>query len=126
MGFKTGATCTVFDVKPYSDKVTRLRVSVSKKKPGTEPAEYIQDFGGYVSVLGKEAAKQAAKLRVNDRIVLDDIDVSVVYDKEKGKEFTDFKVFGFSKAEPRQNTKPKALSSTMEDPQTEEGDGYPF
>ena len=126
MGFKSGAICTVFEVTPKTEKITRMRVAVSRKVPGTDPPEYKQDFGGYISVIGEQAAKQAAKLKAKDRITLGDVDVSVVYDKDKGREYTDFKVFGFTKLDNNGTKKQtNGQNPSTDDPQTEEGD-YPF
>lgn len=110
MGFRNGAYATVWDIRPRSDSMTSLRVSISQKKRDSE--EYEQTFGGYISVLGTSAATQAAKLSIRDRIKLGDVDVTNRYDKESNKEYTNFNVFSFEKVgeagKPEQSYEPSA------------------
>ena len=93
MGFRTGAWCKIWEVQPVSNTLTKLRISISRKKRGTD--EYAQDFGGYVACMGTAAADKASRLSVGDTIKLGDIDVSNTYNKEKKVTYTDFKVFSF-------------------------------
>ena len=93
MGFRSGVWAKVWSVQPKSDKITDLRVSITKKNPATN--EYEQEFGGFVSVMGAGPAAKAAKLQEGDRIRLGDTDVRAVYDKESGTSRYYFRVFGF-------------------------------
>lgn len=93
MGFRTGAWCKIWEVQPVSNTLTKLRISISRKKRGTD--EYVQDFGGYVAYMGTAAADKASRLSVGDTIKLGDVDVSNTYNKEKKATYTDFKVFSF-------------------------------
>lgn len=93
MGFRKDSYATVWSVETVSDTLTKARVSISRKNKNT--GEYEQDFSGYVSFVGTAAAAKAAKLKEKDRVKLGDVDVSNRYDKEKGKEYTTFKVFSF-------------------------------
>lgn len=95
MGFRSGAYATVWDIRPRTDSVTSLRISISQKKKDSD--EYEQTFGGYVTVLGTGQASQAARLHVKDRIRLGDVDVTNRYDKEVNKEYTNFNIFSFEK-----------------------------
>lgn len=97
MGFRTGAYAKCWSVEPKTDSITRLRISISKKSKAT--GEYEQDFSGFVTVIGTAAAKNAAKLKEGDRIKLGDVDVSTSYDKERNKEYVNYKVFSFELAD---------------------------
>lgn len=93
MGFRNGAYLKVWEIKPKSDVSTQIRGSVSKKNKQT--GEYEQDFSGFVSCIGKSAAKKAAGLKEGDRIRLQDVDVSTTYDKENKKQYVNYKCFSF-------------------------------
>ena len=93
MGFRTGAYAKCWSVEPKTDSITRLRISVSKKNKST--GEYEQDFSGFATVFGSAAAKKAAALKEGDRIKLGDVDVSTTYDKERNKEYINYKIFSF-------------------------------
>lgn len=93
MGFRNGAYATIWEVKPVSDTLVNLRISISHKNK--ETGEYDVDFSGYVAAIGSNAAKYAAKLKEKDRVRLGDTDVSTKYDKEKNRTYTNFKVFSF-------------------------------
>jgi len=93
MGFRTGAYAKCWSVEPKTDSITRLRISVSKKNKST--GEYEQDFSGFATVFGSAAAKKAAGLKEGDRIKLGDVDVSTTYDKERNKEYINYKIFSF-------------------------------
>lgn len=93
MGFRTGSYATIWDVTPKTDQVTSVRLSISHKNKDTQ--EYEQDFSGFVSFIGTATALRAASLKKGDRIKLNDIDVSVVYNKETEQRYTNFKCFSF-------------------------------
>lgn len=93
MGFRTGAYAKVWEVKPVSDTLTKLRISISKKNK--QSGEYEQDFADFVAAIGTAAAKKAAGLKEGDKIKLGDVDVSNSYNKEKGIKYTNFKLFSF-------------------------------
>ena len=93
MGFRTGAYAKIWEIKPISNAMTKLRISISRKKRGED--EYVQDFSGYVVCIGTAAADKASRLSVGDTIKLGDVDVSNTYDKEKKVTYTDYKIFAF-------------------------------
>lgn len=93
MGFRKDAFCTVWEVSPISDTMTKGRVSISRKNRDT--GEYVQDFSGFITFVGTAAARKALSLKERDRIQLGDVDVSNRYVKEKNTTYTDFKVFSF-------------------------------
>lgn len=128
MGFRPGAYATVWEVTPLTSTMTKARVSTSRKDKATE--QYVQDFGGFIVFIGTAAAAKAAKLQPQDRIKLGDVEVTNKYDKEKGKEYTDFKVFSFEAAgeqsggeTPRKQDEP--ASSSVDDGEIETDD-LPF
>lgn len=93
MGFRTGAYAKVWEVKPVSDTMTKLRISISRKNK--QSGEYEQDFADFVSAVGTAAAKKAAGLKEGDRIKLGDVDVSNRYDKEAKVKYVNYKLFSF-------------------------------
>ena len=94
MGFRTGAFAKVWEVTPKTDRVTQLRISVSRKDKQT--GNYVTDFAGYAAVYG-DAAIDAARLKQGDSIQLGEVDVGT-YKNDQGKYFTNFKIFGFQLA----------------------------
>lgn len=102
MGFRSGVHAKVWDVKPVSNAITQLRISIShrvKDRNGQFTNEYEDDFSGFVSCIGTATAAKALGLKAGDRIKLGDVDVTVVYDKVKKVTYTNFKVFGFETGE---------------------------
>lgn len=97
MGFRTGSYAKVWEVKPVGDKVTELRISISRKAKDSD--EYEQDFGGYVRCVGAQCASEAARLTEGARIRIGDVDVTRRYDKEAKKEYTNFTIFSFEDAD---------------------------
>lgn len=93
MGFRTGAYCKVWEVKVFSNTMTQLRISISKKNKDT--GEYITEFSGFVACVGSGAAGKAAKLKEGDRIKLGDVDVRTKYDADKNTTYTNYSVFSF-------------------------------
>lgn len=108
-GFRNGSYATVWETNGISDTMTKARISVSRKDKQT--GNYETDFSGFVYFVGSACAKKAMSLKQRDRIKLGEVDVTVRYDKEKQKEFTNFKVFGFElqneNAQPQQQTQQK-------------------
>ena len=96
MGFRNGAYATVWDINPGRGNYTDVRISIGRKDQTT--GEYNNDFSGFCMFIGNARAK-AESLRERDRIQLKEIDVSNVYDKERQREYTNFKVFDFDRVE---------------------------
>ena len=92
MGFRQGAYCTVWSTEAGQGKYTKGRISISRKNKDT--GEYEDEFSGFVMFIGEARAK-AERLKERDRIRLGDVDVTRRYDKEKNKEYYNFKVFSF-------------------------------
>lgn len=92
MGFRQGAYCTVWSTESGQGKYVKGRISISRKN--RETGEYEDEFSGFVMFIGEARAK-AEKLKERDRIRLGDVDVTRRYDKEKNKEYYNFKVFSF-------------------------------
>ena len=93
MGFRKGSYATVWSVESISNTMTKGRISIDRKNRNTD--QYEQDFGGFVDFVGTAAAHKALSLKERDRIKLGDVDVTNRYDKEKKKEYTNYKVFDF-------------------------------
>lgn len=102
MGFRSGAFASVWSVEPGKGNFTKVRLSISRKN---KDGQYEQDFAGYCTFISQAHAK-AARLKEKDRIKLGDVDVSNSYDKDKQKEYVNFKVFDFEMADAAGSTKP--------------------
>ncbi len=97
MGFRQNGFCSVWSTEPSkSGSTTRVRLSSSRKNKAT--GEYEQDFSGFCTFIGK-AHDMAQNLRPKDRIKILECDVGTTYDKEKQKEYVNYKVFDFEMAD---------------------------
>ena len=97
MGFRQGGFLTCWSVEESkTGNTTRVRLSSSRKNK--ETGEYEQDFSGFCTFIG-EAHKMAQNLQEKDRIKILECDVGTTYDKEKGKEYVNYKVFSFEMAD---------------------------
>lgn len=91
MGFKNGAYAKCWSFEQSSPKVTKVRLSISRKTDsGYEP-----DFSGFVSFIGR-ANEKVKGLPEGARIRLDECDVSTKYDRANKKEYINYKVFDFT------------------------------
>lgn len=126
IGFRSNAYAKIWEIQPISNTLTKLRISISRKKRGTD--EYEQDFGGYVACIGTAAADKASRLSVGDTIKLGDVDVSNTYNKEKKVTYTDFKVFSFELGDAKEKSEEatEADSGEVEAPDEDYGDRLPF
>lgn len=121
MGFREGSFAKVWEIKPKSDVSTQLRVSISKKNKQT--GEYEQDFSGFVSCIGKAAAKKAVKLKEGDRIRLKNVDVSTSYDREKKIQYVNYKCFDFlTESEEGFNAKNNSFDETVAEKNVDDGE----
>ena len=93
MGFRSGSFAKVWSIEPVKSTVTKGRISISRKN--RESGQYEQDFGGFVSFIGTAAASKAATLKEGDRIKLGDVDVTNVYNKDKGVTYTNYNIYTF-------------------------------
>ena len=116
MGFRTGAWAKVWEVDQKSATWVKGRISISRKNKQT--GEYEQDFSGYVDFNGTAAATKAAGLHEGDAIKLGDVDVVRVWDKERQKEYINYKVFSFDLDDERQ-TMPIADMNPVDGSQNE-------
>lgn len=97
MGFRQNGFCSVWSTEQSkTGKTTRVRLSSSRKNQMT--GEYEQDFSGFCTFIGK-AHDMAQNLQPKDRIKILECDVSTTYDKEKQKEYVNYKVFDFEMAD---------------------------
>ena len=127
MGFRSGAFCSVWSVEPGQGNFTKVRLSISRKNKDT--GVYEDEFSGFVTFIGEAHAK-AGRLKERDRIKLGDIDVTRRYDKEKNREYYNFKVFSFEMADApgQQNggASAQAVDSNPLDATPVEVDNLPF
>lgn len=93
MGFRNGSYAKVWNVEALSETKTKLQISVSRKNKQT--GELDKEFSGFVMCMGTACAKKAAMLKKGDSIKLGDVDVTTTYDKEKKKEYVNYKCFSF-------------------------------
>lgn len=127
MGFRTNSFCTVWEVESVSDFNTKARISTSRKNKQT--GEYETDFSGFVSFIGTAAAKKALGLKEKSRIRLKDVDVTTKYDKEKGIQYTNYKIFSFDTQDEIDSSTTEADDPAPKTP-VDDGEiddsGYPF
>lgn len=90
------AYATCWEIVPGKGNFTKVRLSTSRKNRDT--GEYEQDFSGYVMMVGHAHAK-AQKLRERDRIRLGDVEVTTTYDKERNREYVNYKCYEFEMAD---------------------------
>ncbi len=97
MGFRQNGFCSVWSTEESkSGNTTRVRLSSSRKNKMTD--QYEQDFSGFCTLIGK-AHEMAKNLQPKDRIKILECDVGTSYDKEKQKEYVNYKVFDFEMAD---------------------------
>lgn len=104
LGFRPQAFCTVWSIEPKQN-FTKVRLSISRKNRDT--GEYEQDFSGFVMFIGHAHAK-AQKLHERDRIRLGDTDVTTTYDRERNREYVNYKCFEFDFADEVAGPRPNA------------------
>lgn len=89
MGFRQNGFCSVWSTEESkSGNTTRVRLSSSRKNKMTD--QYEQDFSGFCTFIGK-AHEMAKNLQPKDRIKILECDVGTSYDKEKQKEYVNYK-----------------------------------
>ena len=102
MGFRDGAFATVWEITNRGENFSKVRLSTSRRDKKND-GEYITDFSGFVSLIGK------ANEKVDDiedvlgdggenarcRIKIGACDVSNRYDKEEKREYVNFTIFDF-------------------------------
>jgi len=96
MGFRNNAYAKVWEIKTSQPKYTEVRISISRKNKTNDT--YEQEFSGYVRFIGK-AHEKIRELIEGDRIVLDSVDVTNRYDKDKKVTYTNCVVFDWSTAD---------------------------
>lgn len=121
MGFRNGAFATVWSVEPGKGNFSKVRLSVSRKN---KDGQYEQDFAGFCTFIGQAHAK-ADRLRKRDRIKLGEVDVSNPYDKEKQKEYINYKVFDFEMADTETSSASTPVSGNPAEGENDE-DEAPF
>lgn len=113
MGFRDGAFCKLWKLDT-DGKYPQGQISISRKDK--ESGEYVDDFSGYVSFIG-DAATAIKKIPMQGRFKIKGCDVSRVWNKEKQREFINFRVFDLEEVtsgapSPASNNQQKARGST--------------
>ena len=98
--------------------MTKASISINRKVKDSD--EWEKDFSDFIAFIGTACAKKALSLKKGDRIKLGDVDVSATYNKEKGKMYYNFKVFGF---EPVGSGNSSGSSTDAEKKQADVDDG---
>ena len=125
MGFRNGAYATVWEVKPYSETCTKVKISITKKVQGTD--EYKKTFSGWVQFQGTIAAPKALKLKEKDRVQLNEVDVENLYNEEKERLYYFFKVWKFDKVDSSPKPEEDKTQPEVDGGEPgEEADGLPF
>jgi hypothetical protein len=94
MGFRDGAFCKLWKLDT-TGKYPQGQISISRKDK--DSGEYVDDFSGYVSFIG-DAATAIKKIPAQGRFKIKGCDVSRVWNKEKQREFINFRVFDLEDA----------------------------
>ena len=89
MGFRNDAYAKLWKLD-MSRKYPEGQISISRKDKTT--GEYVTDFQGFVTFNGK-AAEDIQKVPKEGRFQIKQCDVSRVFNKEKQREYTNFRVF---------------------------------
>lgn len=125
MGFKNNAYAKVWEViNEKNDKGYRspqLRISISRKD---KESNYVQDFGGYVSLMG-DCRKLVDDINVGDTVKLISVDVSNHYDKDNRATYTYYKVWELEQPDKNEsgssnNSKTNTKAENTTDDQSEE------
>lgn len=120
MGFHEGAFATVWEITNQGDNFSKVRLSISRKDKKSD--EYVTDFNGFVGLVGEANKKLGlidSALSSGDRcrIKIGACDVSNKYNKDEGREYTNFTMFDFEMSDgatqsdnkkPAKTTKKKA------------------
>lgn len=109
MSFKTNSFAKCWQIQPGKGNFTNVRLSTSRKNRDT--GAYEQDFSGYVMFIGNAHAK-AQKLKEGDRIRLGEVDVTTNYDKQRQKEYVNYRCFSFEMADEAGNAASAAAQPT--------------
>lgn len=98
MGLRKEGYGTVWDEpRRLSQGVVSMRMTTSKKD--RETGNYETDFSGFITFIGKKIADKAMALKHGERIQIKDFEVTSSYDKEKKKEYINYKIYDFDPVE---------------------------
>lgn len=142
MGFHEGAYATVWEITNQGDNFSKVRLSISRKDKKSD--EYVTDFNGFVGLVG-EANKKLnlidSALSSGDRcrIKIGACDVSNKYNKDEGREYTNFTMFDFELSDraaqsddrksakaTKKKTKAKPAALADEESSEEDDEDLPF
>ena len=98
MGFSVGSYATVWEITERFDKYAKVRLTTSRKDAATD--KYVTDFSGFVTLVG-DAFKRLDEIEdvIGDKgrcsIKITGCSVTNRYDKDAGREYVNYLVFGF-------------------------------
>ena len=142
MGFHEGAFATVWEITNQGDNFSKVRLSISRKDKKSD--EYVTDFNGFVGLVGEANKKLGlidSALSSGDRcrIKIGACDVTNKYNKDEGREYTNFTMFDFEMSDgatqsdnkkPAKTTKKKAqvkpAALADEESSEEDDENLPF
>lgn len=99
MVFRDGPYVTVWEITNQDKNYAKIRMSASRKDK--ETGEYFTDFSGFVSLISG-AFKQLGRIEQaleedgRCRIKINTFSISNRYDKEEGREYTNYAILDFS------------------------------
>ena len=80
--------------KVWGVRDNRIRISTNYKD---KEGNFVQDFNGWVSLYGSAAKKE---IKAGDRIQLKSVGVTNRFDKEKEREYVNYKCFALEVVDP--------------------------
>lgn len=94
--FKQGAYCTFWG---FTIDNGRVNVEMSSSRKNKNTGEYETDFSSKFVRFFNKAGDDVQDLQKGDRIKLGECGVTTYYNKDTGKNYTNFMVFDFEKVE---------------------------
>lgn len=96
MSMRVNAYATVWETREHNGFI-EARMSTRRKVKDSD--DYVQDWSDWVTLAGD--ARRIAELPARSRIKVGDFAVTNKYDKEKGKLYTNYTMYSFEEAAPR-------------------------
>lgn len=125
MAFRQGAYAHIWQLE-NKGKYHVARMSTSRKNKETD--QYETDWtDSFVRLIG-QAHEQADKIDISKNVRIGSCEVTNKYDKETGKTYTNYAIFGFENAQDsavKKQNKPNA-DEFMKIPEDSDDDGLPF
>lgn len=101
MPFGIGCKAKVWDI---DDKEWCMSLRVSTESFSSKSKKHVQDFSGFVRCLN-DAYEKAKNLKVGDKILVKEFNVTSKYDATRHKDYTNFNIFDFDICTDEKNEK---------------------